>query len=85
MLHWFGGDSSTLGRSSAGAGDEAMSIASSQGSQGWEDENMEESKKAADKREIAYHIHRLEELGHTAGPRAKARNLEERASSKDLI
>ena len=49
-----------------------MSIASSHGSQGWEDENVEESEKAAEKREIAYHIQRLEELGQTADPRAKA-------------
>ena len=33
---------------------------------------MEESVKAAEKREIAYHVQRLEELGYTAGPRAKA-------------
>ena len=33
---------------------------------------MEESVKAAEKREIAYHRQRLEKLGHTARPRAKA-------------
>ena len=48
-----------------------MSIASSHGSQGW-DEPVEESVKAVDKREVAYHVQWLEELGYTAGPRAKA-------------
>ena len=33
-----------------------MSIESSPGSQGWEDEPVEESVKAAEKPEIAYHI-----------------------------
>lgn len=33
---------------------------------------MEESVKVAEKREISYHIQRLDELGHTMGPRAKA-------------
>ena len=68
----FGSDFSTPGGSTGGAGDDAMSIASSHGSQGWEDEQMEESVKAAEKREVAYHVQRLEELGYTAGPRAKA-------------
>ena len=68
----FGSDFSTPGGSAGGAGDDAMSIASSHGSQGWEDEQVEEYVKAAEKQEVAYHVQRLEELGYTAGPRAKA-------------
>ena len=52
-----------------------MSIASSQGSQGWEDENVEESEKAAEKRKITYHIQRLEELSILA-------NYEEEATKE---
>ena len=68
----FGSEFSSPRGAVGGVADDAMSIASSHGSQGWEDEPVEESVKAAEKREVAYHVQRLEELGFTAGPRAKA-------------